>query len=81
MPGHEHSHYEGVRILDATNSNYGKLLAKIKSKMDKLDDEEWWLSPADEADKSTYRPNEVAKHISALGMSHATLYYACFTAP
>ena len=64
--------YKGVRILDATNSNYGKLLAKIKSKMDKLDDADWWLSPAKKADKYTYTTNDVAKHIGALGMSHTT---------
>ena len=73
--------FKGVRILDATSSNYGKLLAKIKSKVDKLDDEEWWLSPAEKSEKATFKPSEVAKHISALGMSHTTLYYACFTAP
>ena len=64
--------YKGIRILDATNSNYGKLLAKIKSKMDKLDDADWWLSPAQKADKYAIKTTEVAKHIGALGMSHTT---------
>ena len=64
--------YKGVCILDATNSNYGKLLAKIKSKMDKLDDADWWLSPAEKADKYAIKTTEVAKHIGALGMSHTT---------